>query len=58
MTYYITKYTTIGIILFLLIYNRKAILSINKIKPLTIYKYIMNIIKEIIYLEKKARLII
>jgi len=58
MAYRITKYSAIGITLFLLIYGRKAVLSIDETKPLMIYEHMMSIIEEISYIKKEVRLMI
>ncbi len=58
MAYRMTKYSAIGIILFLLMYGQEAILPIDKIKSLMIHKHMMNIVKEISYIKEKVRLMI
>jgi len=47
-----------GITLFLLVYDKKVILPIDKTKSLMIHKYMMSIIEEIPYVRKEARLMI
>jgi len=58
IAYYITKYSAIGIILFLLIYNREAILLINETRLLMIHDRMISIVKEIPYIREEARLMI
>ena len=58
MAYYITKHSAIGVTSFLLIYGREAVLPIDETKTLTIYKHMMNIVEEILYIREKARLMI
>jgi len=58
MIYHIIKHLIIGVTLFLLIYDRKIILLINKIKLPEIYNNMMNIEKEIFHIRKKAKLMI
>jgi len=58
MIYHIIKHLVIGVTLFLLIYDRKIILLINKIKLPEIYNHMMSIVKEIFHIRKKAKLMI
>ena|SRR6266540_2616031 len=58
MAYRIIKYSATGVIPFLLIYSREAILPIDKTKPLMIYKHMMNIVEEIPHIREEARLMI
>src|SRR6266540_898016 len=58
MAYRTTKHSATGIIPFLLMYGREAILSIDETKPLTIQEHIMSIMKEIPHIREEARLII
>ena len=58
MAYHMTKHSTTGVILFLLIYDREAVLPIDKTKPLTIHECMMNIVEEILYIREEARLMI
>jgi len=53
-----TKYSATDITLFLLMYGREAILSIDETKSLMIHKYMISIIKEISYIKKEAKLMI
>ncbi len=58
MAYHITKYSTTGVIPFLLIYDRKAVLPIDETKLLTIHEHMMSIMKEIPHIREEARLMI
>jgi len=58
MAYCTTKHSAIGVIPFLLMYGREAVLSIDKTKPLIIHKHMMNIVKEIPHIREEARFII
>ena len=58
MAYYIIKYSTTGITLFLLVYGREVILPIDKTRSLMIHERIMSIVKEILYIREEVRLII
>src|SRR6266498_6073401 len=58
MAYRTTKYSAIGVILFLLTYGREAVLPIDETKPLTIHECMMSIVKEILHIREKARLMI
>ncbi len=53
-----TKYSATDITLFLLMYGREAILSIDETKSLMIHKYMISIIKEISHIKKEAKLMI
>jgi len=58
MAYCITKYLAMDVTLFLLTYDKEAILPIDETKPLMIYEHIMNIIKKISHIREEARFII
>ncbi len=58
MTYHMIKYSTIGIISFLLTYGREAVLPIDETKFLMIHECIINIVKEISHIRKEVRLMI
>ncbi len=58
MAYHMTKHSIIDVMLFLLVYDRKVILSIDEIRSLMIYERMMSIVKEIPYIKEKVRLII
>ncbi len=58
MAYRMTKHSATGVTLFLLIYDREAVLPIDKTKPLTIHECMMNIVEEILYIREEARLMI
>ena len=58
MAYHITKHLATGVTLFLLTYDREAVLPIDETKPLTIYKRMMSIVKEIPHIKEEARLMI
>ena len=58
MAYCTTKYSATGVIPFLLMYDREAVLSIDETKPLMIHECIMSIMKEISHNRKEAKLII
>ncbi len=58
MAYHITKHSAIDVTPFLLTYGRDVILSIDEIKPLTIYECMMSIVEEIPHIREEARLMI
>ncbi len=58
MAYRTTKYSITGVIPFLLTYGKEAVLPIDETKPLTIYEYMMSIVKEIPHIREEARLMI
>ena len=58
ITYRMTKHSATSVTPFLLIYGREAVLLIDETKPLTIHECMMNIVKEIPYIRKEARLMI
>jgi len=53
-----TKHSAMGIISFLLMYGKEAVLPIDKTKPLIIHECMMNIMEEILYIKEEARLMI
>ncbi len=58
MAYHMTKHSAMGIISFLLMYGKEAVLPIDKTKPLIIHECMMNIMEEILYIKEEARLMI
>jgi len=58
MAYRTIKHSATGIIPFLLIYGREAVLPVNKTKPLTIHERMMSIVKEIPYIREEASFMI
>ena len=58
MAYHMTKHSATGVMLFLLMYGKEAVLLIDKIKPLTIHEHMMSIVKEIPHIREEARLMI
>ncbi len=56
MAYHMTKHLATDIILFLLMYGKKAILPIDETKSLTIHERMMSIMEEIPHIKKEARL--
>src|SRR6266542_6575085 len=58
MAYQTTKHSATGVILFLLIYGREAVLLIDETKSLTIHEYMMSIVKKIFHIREEARIMI
>ena len=58
MTYCIIKHSAISITLFLLMYDKEAILLIDETKSLMIYECMISIMEEISHIRKEARLMI
>ncbi len=54
MTYHMTKYMIMGVILFLLVYGKKAILPINESYDLYMKNCIMQIMEEVLYIRKET----
>jgi len=54
MAYRTTKHTTIRIIPFLLIYDRKAVLLIDKPYDLRMRDCMMQIVKKVLYIRKET----
>src|SRR6266540_5178051 len=58
MAYRITKHSTTGVTLFLLMYGKEAVLLIDETKFLIIHKHMMSIVEEIPHIREEARLMI
>ncbi len=58
MAYHTTKHSATGVTLFLLTYEKEAVLPIDETKSLTIHKRMMSIVKEISHIREEARLMI
>jgi len=58
MAYQTIKHSATGVILFLLIYGREAVLLIDETKSLTIHEYMMSIVKKIFHIREEARIMI
>jgi len=52
MAYYIIKYSTIGVISFVLVYECEAVLLINEISSLMIKNHMFQIVKEVSYIKE------
>jgi len=54
MVYYTTKHMTMGVIPFLLIYGRKAVLLIDEPYDLHMRNHIMQIVKEVSHIREEV----
>ncbi len=55
MTYHTTKYVTIGVTPFLLVYGRKAVLLIDEPYDLCMRDRMMQIVEEVSHIKEEAR---
>ena len=54
MAYCITKHTTMGVTLFLLVYGREAVLPIDESYDLRMRDHMMQIVEEVPYIRKET----
>ncbi len=58
MAYHTTKHSTIGIIPFVLVYGREAVLPIDEMLSIMIKNCMLQIVKEVLHIREQAHLMI